>query len=77
MHLCSYRLTEGNHLDVLDKHPSPGRTSVVATHSSCAQAVLDVSCLNSFLSPLALLACSDRGVEVLDVAVMQVGPAAF
>ncbi|GFR52879.1 hypothetical protein Agub_g15511, partial [Astrephomene gubernaculifera] len=44
---------------------------LLACHTSPAQSLLDFSVVNSFLSPLAIASASNRGLELVDLAVMR------
>eukprot|EP00798_Chlamydomonas_sp_ICE-L_P014831 gene14831-20884_t len=70
LHVYRYKLCGGDKMDDIERLRNNNRYRLAGTYSSPAQAIINFSCVNAFLSPLAILACSNRSVEVLDVATM-------
>lgn len=79
MHACTahvprparrYKLCEDADDDI-ERLRSKHKYRLAASYTSAAQQVVTFSAVNAFLSPLALLAGSNKAVEVLDVATMK------
>jgi hypothetical protein len=49
-----------------------GSYSLAGSYTSSCQTITDVAAANSFMSTLLLLACSNRSIQLVDAATMQV-----
>lgn len=67
---CRYKLCEDVDDDI-ERLRSKHKYRLAGSYTSAAQQVAAFSCINAFLSPLALLAGSNKAVEVLDVATLK------
>ena len=62
LHLYRYKLCDSRD-DDLERLRNNNKYRLAATYGSASQAIAEFSCINSFLSPLALVAGSNRRVE--------------
>ena len=62
LHLYRYKLCDSRD-DDLERLRNNNKYRLAATYASASQAIAEFSCINSFLSPLALVAGSNRRVE--------------
>lgn len=70
---CRYKLADAPASDDLQRLRATGSYSLAGSYSSTCQTIADVAAANSFLSTLILLACSNRSIELVDAATLQVG----
>ncbi|KAG2486748.1 hypothetical protein HYH03_014550, partial [Edaphochlamys debaryana] len=68
--LYRYKLAEDAESDI-ERLRARHTYRLAAAHTSAAQALLDFSVVNSFLSPLAIISGSNRSLELLDLAAMR------
>jgi hypothetical protein len=71
-HLCRYKLPDAAAEHDIQRFKASGRYSLAGGYSSSCQAITDVAAANSFMSTLLLLAFSNRSIQLVDAATMQV-----
>ncbi|KAF6257814.1 WD40-repeat-containing domain protein [Scenedesmus sp. NREL 46B-D3] len=67
-----YKLPDAAAEDDIQRLRASGSYSLAGSYSAGCQAITDVAAANSFLSTLLLLACSNRSIQLVDAATMQV-----
>ncbi|KAG1664713.1 hypothetical protein FOA52_006690 [Chlamydomonas sp. UWO 241] len=70
LHLYRYKLLESAD-DDLERLRNNNKYKLVASYTSGSQAITDACCINTFLSPIALLTGSNKTIEVVDMSTMQ------
>uniref|UniRef100_A0A7S3VM98 Uncharacterized protein n=1 Tax=Dunaliella tertiolecta TaxID=3047 RepID=A0A7S3VM98_DUNTE len=71
LNLYRYKLADGDMNDDIARFKASSKYRLAACHHTSAQTINDFTASNSFLSPIALLAGSNRCIEVVDCSTMQ------
>jgi hypothetical protein len=70
--VCRYKLPDAAAEDDIQRLKASGSYSLAGSYTSSCQTITDVAAANSFMSTLLLLACSNRSIQLVDAATMQV-----
>jgi WD40 repeat protein len=68
LHAYRFAVADAEGDDDIERLRAAGRYRCAFTHASPSQSIADVACLNSCISHVALLAGSNRSIEVVDLA---------